>query len=145
MAFSLQGDSDLTTDSSRNFEYEADAEPVVDKNVSANETKPNDPVASADFDAKIKDALIDGQIDCDDLLSNYGMSSNPGEFKFENSAVEIANSSSVHIGNSFHQKTDIKFDRATSVIVDRRQWNYINCSDTKKVIEFHINPFIAKN
>lgn len=133
MAFSLQGDSDLTTDSSRNFEYEADAEPVVDKNVSANETKPNDPVASADFDAKIKDALIDGQIDCDDLLSNSGMSSNPGEFKFENSAVEIANSSSVHIGNSFHQKTDIKFDRATSVIVDRRQWNYINCSDTKKV------------
>lgn len=151
MAFALQGDGDLTTDPSSACEYEADAEPLVDKNVYSNENKqPKDPIPTSNFGDGKKDVLIgdwsndDDLIDCDHLLNNSAMPPNPGEFKFENSAVEIANSSSVHIGNSFHQKTDIAFDRATSVIVDRRQWNYINCSDTKKVIEFFIDSFITQ-
>lgn len=121
--------------------YETDAEPITDQcdSVTGN-VKPKYSASAADCeplskDTQNEDSDIDaGLVDCDRLVRNAAMSSNPGQFKFENSAVEISNSSSVRIGNSFNQKTDITFDRATSVIVDRRQWNYINCSDSKKVI-----------
>lgn len=140
MAFVSQGDIDLT---SGDFDYEADAEPITDKRDFANDNVKLQYSASeinANSDPPTKDTHIEysnidaGPIDCDRLVRDSAMSSDPGQFKFENSAVEISNSSSVRIGNSFNQKTDITFDRATSVIVDRRQWNYINCSDSKNVI-----------
>ena len=70
--------------------------------------------------------------------------SDKNRFKFENSAVEIANSSGVHIGNNVTQKTELTFERATSVIVDRRQWNYISCPDPNKVFKFEIKQILRK-
>jgi hypothetical protein len=138
MAFFSQGDVDLT---SGDFDYETDAEPITYLSDFANaNVKSNYSASAAECDPPIKDTQIEqsdvdaGPINCDRLVKDSAVFSDPGQFKFENSAVEISNSSSVRIGNSFNQKTDITFDRATSVIVDRRQWNYINCSDSKKVI-----------
>ena len=147
MAFISQGDIHMT---SCEFDYETDAEPIKGENNFANyNVKPKYSASTADCDSTTKDTQIeysntdDDPIDCDRLVrDSAAMSSDPGQFKFENSAVEISNSSSVHIGNSFNQKTDITFDRATSVIVDRRQWNYINCSDSKNVILITNNSFI---
>jgi hypothetical protein len=136
MAFTFsQGGIDLTNG---DLVYETDAEPITDPNVNGN-VNPKYSDSAADRvpiskNTQIEDSDIDAcPIDCDQLVRNAAMTTDPGQFKFENSAVEISNSSSVRIGNSFNQKTDITFDRATSVIVDRRQWNYINCPDSKNV------------
>lgn len=136
MAFTFsQGGIDLING---DLVYETDAEPITDQNVNDN-GNPKYFDSAADRvpiskNTQIEDSDIDaGPIDCDQLVRNAAMTTDPGQFKFENSAVEISNSSSIRIGNSFNQKTDITFDRATSVIVDRRQWNYINCPDSKNV------------
>lgn len=66
------------------------------------------------------------------VVENPGKSSQD-EFKVENSAVEISNSSGVHFGHNITQKTDITFEKAGSVLVDRRQWNYITYPESCKV------------
>ncbi len=137
MAFSLQGDSDIDT-SCGNFHYEPDAVPFsgpIDRNNSSisSKTDPNfhDPLIKEAMSDNLDDDV--GPLDCDRIVNNAMSDDDMGQFKFENNAVEIANSSSVHIGNSITQKTDITFERATSVFVDRRQWNYVNCPDPNKV------------
>lgn len=133
MAFTLDGDVDELL-------YETDAQPILNQN------QPQRPTFSYENQVDLddirnplkKDATSDdsddenGHIDCDHLVKS-AMPSDAGQFKVENSAIEVANSSGVRIGNSFNQKTDITFERATSVVVDRRTWNYINCPEPSQV------------
>lgn len=117
--------------------YETDAQPIV-KNDEEKKTHLSSEKKVVTEDSMKKCELSDdsdndiGSIDCDRLVKS-AMPLDTSQFKVENSAVEVVNSSSVRIGNSFNQKTDITFERATSVVVDRRQWNYINCPDSAKV------------
>lgn len=94
--------------------YETDAQPF-------SPSKPDDSTDDIEDEELMKNALKPS--------TEFGA----GEFKVENSAVEISNSSGVRIGHSITQKTDITFEKAGSVVVDRRQWNYITypSSDSK--------------
>ena len=63
---------------------------------------------------------------------------NAGDFKVENSAVEIGNSQSVHFGHNVRNQTDINVKTAKSVVIDRRQYNYTYPSYPNTVIHFQI-------
>lgn len=127
--------------------YEADAQPILERNEPIvppkvaqfsyeNQVDSDDDCNPPKKDAMSDDSDADGDlIDCDRLVKS-AMPSDAGQFKVEGSAIEVANSSGVRIGNSYNQKTDITFERATSVVVDRRVVNYINCPDTSNV-SFH--------
>lgn len=103
-------------------DYEKDAQPIPVR-CPRSPQKAEDGVKWFDHDDDDKEL-----IDCDRLVRNANNNSQhetAGEFIVSSSAVEISNSSSVHFGHQINQKTDISFERATSVVVDRRQWNYI--------------------
>ena len=80
-----------------------------------------------------------GSVDEDFIENSTKSSEATGEFKVENSSVEISNSKGVRIGHSITQKTDITFEKAGSVVVDRRQFNYITYPDSNnKVRTFYV-------
>ena len=102
-------------------EYETDAQPIPKVHCPSSPVKPIDDNVES---SKLLDVdENDEVIDCDRLVNK--LPNTTGEFIVSGSAVEIANSSGVHFGHKITQKTDISFERATSVVVDRRQWNYI--------------------
>lgn len=104
-------------------EYETDAQPIP-VHCPTSPVKADENVKSSKL--LDEDEKEDEMIDCDHLVNNANkLPDTTGEFIVSGSAVEIANSSSVHFGHKITQKTDISFERATSVVVDRRQWNYI--------------------
>ena len=105
-------------------EYETDAQPIPAVHCPTSPAKPDgDNLQSRKL---LDEDENDEVIDCDRLVDNANKSPDTtGEFIVSGSAVEIANSSSVHFGHKITQKTDISFEKATSVVVDRRQWNYI--------------------
>ena len=67
-----------------------------------------------------------------------------GDFRVQDSAVEIENST-VHFGHNVKHRTDVNVKSAASVVVDRRQWNYITYAESKQVIFGWINYFSAND
>lgn len=136
MAFTLNKDFAATID---DLHYETDAEPIVHLETQVPNPSSGEERDAIKFDDPPKETLFndsdddEGPIDIDQLIKKSSPADMMGHLNIENSAVEVTNSSAVRIGNSYTQKTDIKFDRTTSVVVDRRQWNYITCPDSSKV------------
>lgn len=99
-------------------EYEVDAQPFSPAEKDDGDDNSTDEAADDDGDDIVEENLAKPAVD---------------DFKLENSSVEISNSSGVRFGHSITQKTDITFEKARSVVVDRRQWNYITYPDSSKV------------
>jgi len=118
-----------------NEEYETDAQPIPKVHCPSSPVKPiDDNVESSKLLDEDENEEV---IDCDRLTDNANKLPNTtGEFIVSGSAVEIANSSGVHFGHKITQKTDISFESATSVVIDRRQWNYITYPSNKVNFNF---------
>lgn len=64
----------------------------------------------------------DCKLKCEKVLSSVPVEA--GDVRVEGSSIEI-DKSSVHIGHSIKQKTDINFEKVQSVIVDKSRVSYI--------------------
>lgn len=138
-------------------EYEVDAEPVpsdfvkikVEKSDSAFDcgvVKPSDEEVLAE---RRKDYLSRNLSIDEYSIEADGPTGGLCQLKVESSAVEVSNSSDVHIGHRLNQKTVINFERATSVVVDRRQITIVKtptqessvCNNSYKLYFFFTNSF----
>lgn len=111
-------------------EYEADAEPILSDSIPRRlSVEKNDSTFDSEFGKPSYQEFSKGtkaQLTRMDSIDDYNIETDTpvgelGQLKVESSAVEVANSSDVHIGHKLNKKTVFNFERATSVVVDRRQ------------------------